>query len=289
MSTYTKEQLCDQGKPFAMAILLRALRSGEPFVTYGAIKAELEYQLDIESVFTIHVGAVAGALMNDILGRDPKAPLLNVLITRPNGIPGEGAANYLANRYRQERLRKWDEVPKDEKLRIIERERKKIFAYLRWEELGIELYGPSKVKQLREPEGNEHDFNAVGGRGGEAESLEHKRLKKWVSENPAGIGIPALPQMTIVEARLLSGDEVDVLFVSGTSFYTVEVKSSRSNDADYKRGIYQCVKYREVKLAEHAPYEIDVETILVTEGALPAELVERAKLLGVTWKQVTIA
>ena len=118
---------------------------------------------------------------------------------------------------------------------------------------------------------------------------KHKRLKEWVSKNPGSIGVPTPQQSTTVESRLLSGDEIDVLFATGTSFYTVEVKSHRSNDADYTRGIYQCVKYREVKRAEHAPYEIVVDTILVTERKLSPALAERAKLLGVTWRQVTIA
>lgn len=125
MNTYTIEHLRDQGKPFAMAMLLRALHTGEPFVTYGAIKAELQYQLDIESIFTIHIGSVAGGLMDDILGQDPKAPLLNVMVARPNGIPSRGAANYLADRYRRQRLRDWASIPKAEKIALVERERKK--------------------------------------------------------------------------------------------------------------------------------------------------------------------
>lgn len=288
MSSYTVEQICDQGKPFAMEMLLRALRSGEPFVRYGAIKDELQYQLGIPRIFPTQIGAVAGTLMNDILEEDPKAPLLNVLVTRSNGIPGIGAANYLANRYRDERLRQWERIKNKEKLAIVERERKKIFAYPHWDKIATDLYGKAKARKVREPQGNEYDFNKSGGRGGEAESPEHKRLKEWVSKNPSKIGIPTPLQSIEVEAKLLSGDEVDVLFSNGTSFYTVEVKSRRSNEADYKRGIYQCVKYREVKIAEQAPYEIDIETILVTEGELPRELVERAKLLGVVWRQVTI-
>lgn len=142
---------------------------------------------------------------------------------------------------------------------------------------------------MREQQGTEYDFRSVGGRGGEAESAEHKRLKAWVSKNPTMIGITPPPQSTTLEARLLSGDEVDVLFASGTTFHTVEVKSRRSNRYDFERGIYQCVKYREVKRAEHAPFQISVETILVTEAELPPDLVERATLLGVKWKQVTIS
>ena len=87
---------------------------------------------------------------------------------------------------------------------------------------------------------------------------------------------------------MLSGDEIDVLFSDGNSFRTVEVKSKRSNDADLKRGIYQCVKYREIKIAEHAPYDVDVQSILVTERELTPELKERAKLLNVKFKCVSV-
>ncbi|HGY9581435.1 hypothetical protein [Vibrio harveyi] len=44
MVSYTVEQLRDDGPQYAMALLLNALESGEPFVTYGAIKRELENQ-----------------------------------------------------------------------------------------------------------------------------------------------------------------------------------------------------------------------------------------------------
>jgi hypothetical protein len=128
MSTYTIEQLCHQGKPSAMEMLVRAVRSGEPFVTYGAIKDELQYQLVIPSIFPTQIGAVAGTLMDDILEKDRKAPLLNVLVTRPNGVPSKGAASYLVDRYRDSGLRNWDKIGREQKLAIVERERKKIFA-----------------------------------------------------------------------------------------------------------------------------------------------------------------
>ena len=72
----------------------------------------------------------------------------------------------------------------------------------------------------------------------------------------------------------MSGDKVDVMFIAHDKFRAVEVKSLKSNDDDLKRGIYQCVKYREVKSAEIAPYEADVEAILVVEPELPLGLRE---------------
>ncbi|MDH5413422.1 MAG: hypothetical protein OEW87_04735 [Flavobacteriaceae bacterium] len=287
MSTYTIEQICEDGPQYAMAMLIECIKSGEPFVTYGAIASELEYQLKINKIFSTHMGYVAGTLMDSILEIDPKAPLINVLITRPTGIPGVGAGGYLAKRYKSPKLLKWDKVPLSKKKEIIERERKKVFKYKKWEEIYKELFGGSSVK-LRTETGTEYDFSTSSNYGGAAESDEHKKLKEWVSLNPHKIGVSKTFGVGITESRLLSGDEVDVVFSDGNSFKVIEVKSCRSNNEDFKRGVYQCVKYREVKKAEHAPYDIDVQSILVTERELNPELQERAKLLGIKWKMVSV-
>lgn len=141
---------------------------------------------------------------------------------------------------------------------------------------------------MRKKSGTEYDNPDATRRGGPAESEEHKRLKAWVAKNPHGIGVRKSFGCGITESRLLSGDEIDVLFSDGNSFRTVEVKSKRSNNEDLKRGIYQCVKYREIKKAEHAPYDVDVQSILVTERDLTPELKERAKLLKVKWTCVSV-
>jgi hypothetical protein len=78
------------------------------------------------------------------------------------------------------------------------------------------------------------------------------------------------------------------MFSDGDSFRMVEVKSCKSNDEDLRRGIYQCVKYREVKKSEHLPYEIDVQSILVTERELNSGLKERARILGIKHKCVFV-
>lgn len=78
------------------------------------------------------------------------------------------------------------------------------------------------------------------------------------------------------------------MFTHQGTFRAVEVKSIRSSDDDLRRGIYQCVKYREVKRAETYPYEADIEAILVTERKLPSELQERARQLGIKTKCVAV-
>ena len=286
MSSYTVREVATKGSPHAFAMLLRAIDSGEPFVTYGAIKAELEQQLQIPSIFTVQIGAVAGTMMDAILREDPKAPLINVLICRPDGIPGRGAGGYLATRYRDPSLRAWENVPRDRKFALVERERREILAYSNWKKLGERLYGKLPEPAVVRPEGNEHDFGS--GRGGEAESPEHKRLKQWVHGHPASLGIDAEPDLAEMEARLLSGDEVDVLFRCRDTFYAVEVKSRRSNDADFLQGIYQCVKYRAVKEAEQVPFVVKVVPVLVTETKMPKHLVDRAVQLGISWHAVKL-
>ncbi len=288
MSTYTVEQLCEEGTQYAMAMLLRCIESGEPFITYGAVKSELEYQLDIATIFPTQIGSVAGTLMDEILELYPKAPLINVLITRPNGIPGVGVGGYLANRYNNSRLSNWDNVKLEKKKEIVNSERQKIFNYDKWHEINETLFGLSAKDNIRKPVEPEDDLDSSNGFGGESESEEHLKLKEWVASNPDNIGVRQTFGNGQVESRLLSGDEIDVLFSDGNSFKVVEVKSCRSNDEDFKRGIYQCVKYQAVKIAEHLPYEVDVQPILVTERELPPELKERAKVLGIKLRTVIV-
>lgn len=284
MTAYTVEQVAEDGSPYAFAMLLRALDRGESFVTYGAIKTELEFQLGIQTIFTTHMGAVAGAMMNRLLDVEPNAPLINVLICRPNGVPGRGAAGYLSKRYRAPTLNMWASMPHKKKLELVEKERMKILAFRDWQRLGNEAFGNIPSLSAVVTEGAEHDFNQA--RGGEAESAEHKQLRLWVLMHPECVGINSTPESALTEAMLLSGDEVDVLFRSRGEFFVIEVKSRRSNEADFIRGIYQCVKYRAVKQAEHAPFSTKVNAVLITETTLPNHLRERATLLGISWVKV---
>lgn len=290
MSHYTVEQLGKDGPPFAMAMLLNCLKSGESFVTYGAIRDELEYQLGIENIFPTQIGHVAGTLMNKILEIDPKAPLINALITRPTGLPGEGVGNYFADRYKIDSYRKWDKVSLKKKKELVDTERIKILSYQNWEELNKKLFGPTAKSKLRKQEGSEEDGISPNGKnhGGPAESEEHKKLKNWVAAHPQKIGLRKSFGKGVTESPLLSGDTIDVLFEDRNNFVTVEVKSCRSNDEDFRRGIYQCVKYRKVKEAEHFPNEVRVQAILVTERELNVTLKTRARLLGVKFKCVSV-
>lgn len=282
MVSYTVEQLRGDGPQYAMALLLNALERGEPFVTYGSIKRELENQWGVDTIFPTQIGNVAGSLMNQILEADKDAPLINLLITRNNGIPGAGVSSFLYGRYKKKKYKDFESLPKDEKIAVVEHERKLIFKYPHWKKVSESLFGNDVQLVDEESKFYDHHYSSSG------ESYEHKTLKKYIANNPKSIGLASRYGHGDEEVLLLSGDIVDVSFASGIDFKMVEVKSIKSSDDDLQRGIYQCVKYREVKKAEHAPYVVNVESILVTERALPKELEYRAKTLGVIHKVVMI-
>ena len=287
--SHTRKEIIDTGAPIALRMLIEAIHKGErePFVTYGDIADEIHAKLGGKKISPRQIGAVAGSMMDQILDHDPKAPLINALITCSDGLPGY--SGYLAERYRDPKLEEWKTVSKSQKLEIVARERKKVRLYKDWEKLEKKLFGsPAPIKCLnqisKEKDGNSPD----GRRGGAPESEEHKKLKEWVRKNPQEIGLPQSFDQGRVEVELESADIVDVMFTDGAQFAVVEVKSCRSGDGDLKRGIYQCVKYRAVKEAQEQPVNTSVRAILVTERDLPNKLKERARLLRVKTKKVSI-
>lgn len=286
---YTLDEVRNFGAPIALRLLIEAVESGAPFVTYNDIREELKVKLNVDIIFPTQIGHAAGALMDWILEIDPKAPLINVLITRANGIPGKGAAGYLATRYKSASLKNWDRVSKKRKLELVERERRKVRGYGGWRKIERKLFGtPVKLKHPGK-KGIERDGKSPDGkRGGGPESPQHIKLKEWVAKNPRRIDLGRSFGKGQQEARLSSADVVDVLFYDGSRFVAVEVKSIISDDLDFERGIYQCVKYRAVKEAEEKPIDVPVKAILVTERKLPSNLAARARLLGVTTKVVSV-
>jgi hypothetical protein len=88
------------------------------------------------------------------------------------------------------------------------------------------------------------------GFGGPPESENQLRLKKYVASHPKEFGAPKDCKKGLVEYRLPSADEMDVLFMSTREQVVVEVKSKRSNSVDFERGVFQCVKCRAVLQAQ---------------------------------------
>jgi hypothetical protein len=284
-TTYHVPSLARRGARHAMGLLLQHIRADEPFATYGSIARLLEAKLRIPRVFPTHIGAVAGKMMDRILEVDEDAPLINALVTRPSGIPGKGFGGYYDDRHRASGGRHWTALSRKRKLDVVEDVRAQVRRYPDWDKIYRELFGkapppPVAKKRFTEKDGKPPETARPPGAG---ESREHKKLKKWVADNPAELGLGGAMKPE-PEWPLLSGDRIDVLFSDGTSFVAVEVKSIRSSPDDLRRGIYQCVKYRAVIEAQEHPVTTPVRAILVSEERLSRDLQARARLLGVGLK-----
>jgi hypothetical protein len=126
--------------------------------------------------------------------------------------------------------------------------------------------------------------------GGAAESEEHRKLKDYVLRHPNEIGAPSPPDDARKELMLLSGDEVDVYIARGGAVHLVEVKSVRSTDPDFVRGVYQCVKYRAVFKAQRAGTTPDLRIVatLVVERQPPSHILDLAKRHSVRLAVITV-
>jgi hypothetical protein len=74
-----------------------------------------------------------------------------------------------------------------------------------------------------------------------------------------------------------------VVFKIGSKYTGVEVKSILSNDDDFNRGIFQCVKYQALLRAEQKAQMIPpvARAVLVVERELPTKLQNLADILGI--------
>lgn len=125
---------------------------------------------------------------------------------------------------------------------------------------------------------------APRGRGGE--SAAHRRLKEYVRDNAAVLGVVDVVT-AICEYALPSLDEIDVLFKCADRWVAVEVKScvSDGNETDYERGLYQVIKYHAIlqgmrqDVRRTVPAEI--RTLLVLQTRLPASLRSLASALQI--------
>ena len=279
---YEREWLNREGAPYLLSLILEKLETmDEPFVTYGEAAEMLERELETSRIFSLHIGGVAGEMMNSVMSVAKNAPPINALVTSTSGIPGTGFAWYHDNLWRAKRGSKWEGLSKDQKLEVVKGVREAVKDYRGWNRVFQQAFGgrPGKLEQKSFTEQDGKPPETVFPRG-KGESEQHRCLKEWARDNPNAIGLPRGFDGKM-ESELLSGDRIDVLFTRGEEFAVIEVKSCLSSDDDLQRGIYQCVKYREVIRATRLPVEVNVLTVLVAERELPAELAARAKLLGV--------
>jgi hypothetical protein len=292
MPKYTLEQIQSDGLPWVLSYLLPVVVANTT-ITYGRIAILLEKDLGLGGpIFSPQIGGVVGTLMNRLHEIDPQIPLINALVVNQGtGAPGIGVDGYLRARFGVEA----DPLPPALKSRLVARASREVYTYPDWLQVYADAFGGPvpNADPLAFITGTEQDGlppAPVGKRGGEAESQEHKALKAHVLAHPACVDIKEVPDKAADEVVLLSGDEVDVCFETGSRVDLVEVKSCRSDWNDFRRGVYQCIKYRAVFLAQRQAVTPDMQVIvtLVTEQEAPSDIRDLAKLHGVKLKTVSV-
>ncbi len=261
-------------------------------VTYGGLSKEVidrkwgHYVMPI--AYRYAAGAIGYALeTTEAEWGEPIPPLNALVVNETTGLPGKGIDYFIKNYLDISKSQR--SLTKAHRQSIVEEIHKEIFNYTGWRKL-LQHYGldyppslkgnsPRKTIEIRQ-------YNW----GGEAESEAHKRLKAYVCEHPELLDLPKTVGPGVPEYVLPSSDKIDVLFLHDDWLFAIEVKAVNANDDDLRRGIFQCVKYRELLRAEQRT-KGDIpqaRALLVTERSLPENLVKEAKLLQVPFVKVAL-
>ena len=245
-----------------LPILVRQARARQK-ITYGTLGEEigvhhraLRYALDCIGNTVLELGK---------RWSEEIPPIQALVVNKETGLPGKGA-HFLRERVVNPQ-------------QIVEEKLEEIFNYPKWLEVLEALGLPPAPPLDPHPDKPPTDHQS-----GTAESEAHQRLKDYIAKDPTSVELKKSLAPGETEVVLPSGDKVDVLFRSARSCIAVEVKSHISNEADLRRGLFQCVKYRAILRAcrslEGGSYEADAR--LAIEGLLPKALIPVRNTLGVT-------
>jgi hypothetical protein len=199
-------------------------------------------------------------------------PIVSLVVNGGTGLPGKGGWGFLG-------ITEPRGISTSEKRKIFRRACGKIWNYPRWDAV-------LKWVDLKPAESDLLDLTASAAqvRGG-GESVGHRLLKEFLAENPAAVGLSGFASGT-VEARLASGDRLDIRFENNRDLVAVEVKTRTAGDVELARGCFQCVKYQAVLEAEMALFPLEkrkhVRVLLATPAALSPLVAQLRANLGVT-------
>ncbi|MFX0195966.1 MAG: hypothetical protein ACFFCW_07575 [Candidatus Hodarchaeota archaeon] len=260
-------------------------------VTYGELSKEAVQRkwshLVIPVAYRYPAGAIGYAIeKTEEEWQKPIPPINAIVINEHTRMPGKGVDYFLKTYLRQTGSKR--RLTKHQRESIVEEIHKDVFNYSGWRDL-LQYYGLSEPPELQQPLINLKPKRKYKW-SGEAESEAHKKLKQFVANNPWVVDLPRKTPKGKGEYILPSADKIDVLFQHGPWDVAVEVKASNANDDDLLRGIYQCVKYRELLRAEKRVIGSipQIRALLVTERNLPREHQRIADTLKVEWKKVDL-
>jgi hypothetical protein len=265
------KSLFEEPKPYhddarrALPVLVRQA-GGAHDIEYGILADEVGINGARNTAFPL--GCIGQTLIE--LGRrwgEKIPPLETLAVNKRDRLPGDGVAHFTPDP--DAFLR----GSRAEKRIIVESIHQGVFAYSRWGDV-LKALGlrPMPTAKLPDP----RRFSRGGGEG-----PAHLALKRRIAAEPDLVGASGMAVET--EARLLSGDSIDVLFTNRRRALAVEVKSSRSDEDDVVRGVFQCVKYEAVLNAQAkvAPKHTAVDVVLALGGPLTPRIKAIANTLGI--------
>lgn len=271
-----------------LPLLVAYANAAEP-VTYGGLNEEAVSRKWSHYVMPLVYRYVAGAIgfgleETEEEWGEPIPPINALVVNEATGLPGKGVDLFLRSYLRH--TGSTNRITRSRRQSVVEEIHKDIYNYSGWDRL-LKHYGlPSppklRTKRKKKPEHIYHWSN-------EGESQEHKKLKQYVLKNPECVEV-SVNAIATEEYLLPSADKIDVHFEEDDWDVAVEVKSVRSNDDDLRRGIFQCVKYREILRALRRTEGVipQVRSMLVTERELSRELNKIASTLSVQWVVVNL-
>lgn len=269
------DELYQQRARVALPILVRQAHS-QRVVTYKALAEELGMPNPRNLNYVL--GSVARTLMEFEFDLDAKVPELTLLVVnQSSGVPGDGVDNLLPNV-------DWRILTQRQQQALTDAILSQIWAFPYWDEVLLQLC-LTQVPDAQTPTGTSNHWRGSG------ESPEHARLKLFLAENPQVLGLGRNPIHTRTEFVFPSDDAVDILFQYKDEWVVVEVKSIISNDADIRRGLFQCVKYLALTEAiqNTTNEKCDYRCLLAIEGQFPGDLVPTRNALGITvYDQISV-
>jgi len=279
---YTLPELVRVGMPVMMGMLVDAASKSKT-ITYGDVQHRIENEIGgrFSSIAAEHIGGVAGSLMHKIeeaYPDKPPPPINALVVNGTKKLPGDGVEDFL---HKYLKGRKYKRMSDKSKRKLVAVIHERIWGYKDWTGVARRVFDLNFAEKAPVEEESEHDGKAKRqGLGGPAESDEHRRLKLYVKAHPQEFGAPERCEAT-VERSLRSHDEIDVFCVAPDQQLAIEVKSTRSNDLDIERGIFQCIKYKAVIEAQNLwdGKALKVRARLVSERKLSGDSAKQAKRL----------
>lgn len=273
--------------PMALSLLLERLKKREGTLSYGelAVLMHERYGEPIQpnkQKYGRPLGAAADAAIEGGQEHGIKVPPISLIVVNANtGYAGDGA-NQFVPRLRGTSLHTRD----PRRLSIIDREINRIWSLDTsfWENLERTLCIPTAP--LPKVRTNEIGPPTSPLKGGKGEGHAHSALKQWVANNPKWFSDFGYFNEGQCEAPLQSGDSIDAMLYGPTSRLAVEVKASNCSEAEFIRGLFQCVKYRATLQAEaraYPKYRLPGTSVLVSTVRLTKKASAVAEALGVRY------